>query len=183
MILELILKAIYFFLPAYFSNMTPPVIVNIPFIKKFNFPLDFKKILFKKRIFGDNKTIIGSISGIIASLIIFQIQKYLFNFNFFQNISIINYNELSLLFPFLLGFGTVLGDIIKSFIKRRLNILPGASFPIADQLDFVIFALLLSSLIYIPSINIILVLIIITPILCLIINFIAFKLKLKKVWY
>ena len=182
MILEII-KAVYFFLPAYFANMSPPLVFNIPFIKKINYPLDFKKTLFSNRILGNNKTIIGSISGILASLIIFQVQKYLFNFNFFQNISILNYSQLNLLFPLLLGFGAIFGDLLKSFIKRRLNIKPGASFPIVNQLDFVIFALLLSSLVYIPSIKTTIILIILTPFLCILINFIAFKLKVKKVWY
>jgi len=181
--IQTILQAIYFFLPAYFANMAPPIVFNIPFIKKINYPLDFKRNLFKKRIFGDHKTILGSLSGILISPLIFLIQKYLFNFDFFQSISLINYNEFNLVFPFLLGLGAISGDLIKSFIKRRLNIKPGASFPVFDQLDFVIGALTLSYFIYLPSISIILTLIILTPILCILINFIAFKLKLKKVWY
>ncbi len=181
--INLIIKALYFFLPAYFANMSPPIITKIPFIKRINKPIDFNKSINNKRIFGKNKTIIGFISGIVFSLIIFLIQKYLFNFDFFQNISIINYKEFSLLLPLLLGFGAMFGDLIKSFIKRRLNIPSGSSFPIADQLDFVIFALLFSSFIYLPNFKIILTLIVLTPFLCILINFIAFKLKLKEVWY
>ena len=181
--IDLIIKALYFFLPAYFANMSPPIITKIPFIKKINKPIDFNRSINNKRVLGNNKTIIGFISGVISALILFQIQKYLFNFNFFQNISILNYKEFGLLLPFLLGFGAMFGDLIKSFIKRRLNILSGSSFPIADQLDFVIFALLFSSFVYLPSFKIILILIVLTPFLCILINFIAFKLKLKKVWY
>ena len=37
-----------------------------------------------------------------------------------------------------LPFGALLGDLIKSFFKRRLNIASGAMLPVADQLDFVL---------------------------------------------
>ncbi|HLD11171.1 MAG TPA: CDP-2,3-bis-(O-geranylgeranyl)-sn-glycerol synthase [Candidatus Nanoarchaeia archaeon] len=181
--IDLIIKALYFFLPAYFANMSPPIITNIKFIKKINKPIDFKRTINNKRIFGDNKTIIGFLSGIIFALIIFSIQQYLFNFDFFHRISIIDYNKFNPLFPLLLGFGAMFGDLIKSFVKRRLNISSGSSFPIADQLDFVVFALIFSSFIYLPDFKIILILLILTPFLCILINLIAFKLKLKKVWY
>ena len=42
-----------------------------------------------------------------------------------------------------MGFGTILGDALGSFIKRRINLQPGGPFPVMDQLGFVLMAYLL----------------------------------------
>ena len=50
---------------------------------------------------------------------------------------------------FLLGFGALAGDAIKSFFKRALNIAPGKPWFPFDQLDSVLGALL-SAALYLP---------------------------------
>lgn len=42
----------------------------------------------------------------------------------------------------MLSLGALIGDLTESFIKRRIGFPPGASLPVADQLDFVAGALL-----------------------------------------
>ncbi|HDJ22131.1 MAG TPA: CDP-archaeol synthase, partial [Candidatus Bathyarchaeota archaeon] len=42
------------------------------------------------------------------------------------------------------GVGAILGDLMSSFVKRRLDLEPGASAPLLDQLDFIVVAALLS---------------------------------------
>ena len=46
----------------------------------------------------------------------------------------------------LLSIGAIGGDLIVSFFKRRVNLKPGALFPIADQMGFIVFAVILVSL-------------------------------------
>jgi CDP-2,3-bis-(O-geranylgeranyl)-sn-glycerol synthase len=51
-----------------------------------------------------------------------------------------------------MGFGAILGDAIGSFVKRRINIKPGAPFPIVDQIGFIFVAFILAEIfVNIPS--------------------------------
>ena len=160
-------------LPAYLGNIIPSL------LKKFN----FLNIPINERLFGSHKTYRGFIFAIIMGMIIFYIQKSLFQYDFFKNISFINYDEYSLLLGFLLAFGAMFGDLIKSFIKRRLSILPGERFIPFDQLDFVIGALVFSYfLVKLSLINIILI-IVISFVLHVIFNHLGYYLKInKKKW-
>jgi CDP-2,3-bis-(O-geranylgeranyl)-sn-glycerol synthase len=82
-----------------------------------------------------------------------------------------------------MGLGALLGDAIGSFIKRRIGIERGRPAPLLDQLDFVIGALLLSSLVYFESFSMIIVILIITPILHLLSNIFGYLVGFKEVWY
>jgi CDP-2,3-bis-(O-geranylgeranyl)-sn-glycerol synthase len=48
---------------------------------------------------------------------------------------------------FLFSLGAIIGDLVFAFIKRRLGYLPGMPWPIGDQIGFIIFAILLGSLV------------------------------------
>jgi len=85
-----------------------------------------------------------------------------------------------------LAFGAMLGDILASFIKRRSGRERGASFPGLDQLDFVVVSLLLAFVVatdwflatFTPAV--LAVILIITPILHVGTNIIAFKIGVKN---
>jgi CDP-2,3-bis-(O-geranylgeranyl)-sn-glycerol synthase len=160
-ILNLIITAIWFILPAYFANATPVIFGKI---FRGRFPIDFNKTRNKKPILGLGKTWPGFFGGLLIGTTVGVLQG-------------------SLLIGFLLSFGALLGDLVKSFFKRRLNVARGKSLPIADQLDFIIGALLLVSIVQVPSLETILILLIITPLIHLGANTIAYLLKLKKEWY
>lgn len=178
------LASIYFILPAYFANMAPPIFHKLGWLKFLNFPLDFNKKIRGKPIFGSHKTFMGVVSGIIAATVTVAIQKYLYDYEIFQNLSLINYPQTSvLLLGLLFGLGTILGDAIESAIKRRLDIKPGGKFIPWDQIDFLIGSLIFVSIIYIPPLKTIIVLLIITPLLHFSANVIGYLLKIKKVWW
>lgn len=118
-----ILKIIYLYLPGAFANMAPVIFQNVNFLNK----------TINKKLFGENKTYRGLSFGIAISIIVAFLQKELSAL--FQKFEILNYNEINiLLFGFMLGLGALTGDLLKSFIKRKLNIVPGKSFPIFDKL-------------------------------------------------
>jgi CDP-2,3-bis-(O-geranylgeranyl)-sn-glycerol synthase len=77
------------------------------------------------------------------------------------------------------------GDIIGSFIKRRAGFERGTSVPLLDQMDFLVFALLLASFSGVFSVlftpHVIIAGFITTPLLHILTNFIAYKLGLKNV--
>jgi CDP-2,3-bis-(O-geranylgeranyl)-sn-glycerol synthase len=87
------------------------------------------------------------------------------------------------------AYGAAFGDLFGSFLKRRFNLESGAPAPLIDQLDFALFAIILTSipaffmphLFWIPDINIIIFLLILTPSVSVIANTIAYILGLKDV--
>jgi len=131
-----ILGCFYFMLPAYFANMAPVIVKGI--LKPLAFPLDFNKQLNGKPLFGKNKTFRGLIFAVIFGIAIAFLQHYFYTS--FRAISFIDYSSW-LLFGFLMGFGAIFGDLVKSFIKRRLDVTPGKMFFPWDQLDFIFGAL------------------------------------------
>jgi CDP-2,3-bis-(O-geranylgeranyl)-sn-glycerol synthase len=135
-----ILLALWFFLPAGIANATPVFAKKISWLDKLNYPIDFKKELNGIRIFGDNKTFRGLISGIVMAILTAGIMQYIYNnsedlrttlgFDF----SSINF----IVYGFLAGMGALLGDAIKSFFKRRVNIKPGSTWFPFDQIDYIV---------------------------------------------
>ncbi len=85
-----------------------------------------------------------------------------------------------------LPLGSMTGDIVASFLKRRLNIERGSSLPMIDQIDFLIGSIssvfLFSNLwaIEVFKSSIIISLLVLTPLLHLGSNIIAFKLDIKE---
>lgn len=176
----IILQALYFMLPAYFANMAPVFATKI-FGKKLSWPLDFNIKIKGKEILGKNKTWRGLIAGILVGILTVYLQRYLFRFGFFKSISLIDYNQINfLIYGFLFGFGVILGDAVKSLIKRRINLKPGDKWFPWDQLDF-LGALILILFVYLPPWYIFILIIIISPFLPLAANWLGYKLNIKKV--
>jgi len=129
-----IVKVIYFILPGIFANITPIFVKGI--FKKLAFPIDFNKKIKGKRIFGKNKTFRGILFGVLSSILIAYLQLVLYSESYFQSISLQNYSTTNiLLFGFLIGFGSLFGDLTNSFVKRRLSIKEGGQFMPWDQLN------------------------------------------------
>ncbi len=146
--IELILKAIYFFLPAFIANSVPVYAHHFNWLPNFAKPIDFGKKINKKRILGDNKTFRGFIIGIISSFLVGILQFTLFNnFQFIKDISLTNnyqYLFFSISLAVFQGFGALVGDSIKSFIKRQFDIAPGKPWIGPDQIDYIIGGIIFS---------------------------------------
>ncbi len=116
-----ILPLIMYTIPLYVANASCTLAALI----KKRHPLDFGLKLGKHRLLGNGKTIegllIGFSLGSLASAIIFYLWPGL----------MLSISLASILFA-------LLGDVIHSFIKRRLGIKQGERWFLADQLDFMI---------------------------------------------
>ncbi len=145
--MDLILFALWFFLPAGLANASPVIANKIPVLRKWNLPLDFGAKFRGKRVFGDSKTWRGLLVGIIVATITLSLQVWAFNnFGWAQDIAInINYFILPVyvLGP-LFAIGALGGDAIESFVKRQRGIKPGQSWFPFDQLDYIIGGLIAS---------------------------------------
>ena len=166
--LNLILGALWYIWPAYIANAFPPVIRG-------KIPVDLNKKFRNKPILGKNKTIEGSIGGILFGVAvgIFQVEAV-------QPL-LIPYIDLPILtvhIVVLLSIGAILGDFIGSFLKRQINKKSGEPLLIVDQLDFLFGALLLTW--FQLDITYIIILIIITVLFHVLASLLAYSLKIKK---
>lgn len=162
-VVEFVAQALYFIVPVYCANAVPVLFGG-------GLPMDFgRNFIDGKPLFGSHKTFRGFFSGLLTGTVIGVAQS---NLPVFQ--------PPHVLLGFVLSLGALIGDLIHSFVKRRLGFPPGASFPVADQLDFVVGALLFSLLISPPSLPIALIILILTPPIHLLTNFIAYRLHVKK---
>jgi len=175
-IVAFVLKCFYLMLPAYFANMAPVIVKKINILV---FPIDFNKKINNKPILGKNKTFRGLTFGIIFAVIIAYLQFLLYKNEFFRQISFIDYQNW-LLFGFLMGFGALTGDLAKSFFKRWLGIKPGTKFVPLDQTDFVVGALVFIIPIFDLTLKIFIASLLLSFVLHVIVNHLAFYLKIRK---
>ncbi len=132
--------ALWYILPAYFANATPVILGG-------GQPLDLGlKWIDGERIFGDHKTFRGILAGLLVGTLIGTIQGRDL-LGFFQSL------------------GAMLGDLVSSFLKRRLKRKPGQWTPVLDEEGFLVLALILSNQIEPIPTKIILFLLVITPII------------------
>lgn len=138
-------KLIWFFLPAGVANMAPVLFKNtVPFLAV---PVDNNIQLGGKPLFGNHKTWRGLIVGTLCGGLVFASQKYLSTVSdLFSTFPVYEYTNFPWWFGFLLGLFALLGDMFKSFFKRRFSISDGAMWFPFDQIDFVIGALLAISI-------------------------------------
>ena len=179
-----IMKALFFFLPAYSANAAPVIFARFNWWKNLAFPVDLNMKSGGIPIFGVTKTVRGILAGILAGIIVALIQYFIHEISPWREyVYLYRYTlENSLALGFLMGLGEGAGDLIKSCVKRRMGIKSGgAVFPL-DQTSF-LGALLLSFIVYIPSGGYLLAIVIISPFIPVIANLIAYKAKLKKVWW
>lgn len=163
-ILRVIEKAIVLYGPVFLANA-------VPVVAKGKLPMDFNKTFIDgRRIFGKSKTIEGFISGIIAGVILGVI------------ISIIKGDITCIAIAFISSTGGLIGDTVGAFIKRRLRMVEGSPAPILDQLDFVLGATLLLTVMGVNvEFKVFIIAVISSLVLHVLTNRIAYILKLKNV--
>ncbi|HDM23737.1 MAG TPA: CDP-2,3-bis-(O-geranylgeranyl)-sn-glycerol synthase [Candidatus Bathyarchaeota archaeon] len=189
----IILLMLWYSTPAYATNGLAVI------LGKNSRPIDnYKVFIDGRRILGDGKTIGGFIGGtmvgFLAAIVQLPFRGFILSFALKTAVregistTIICYIpdliaatsfSAFLLRGFLLSLGAILGDVIGSFIKRRLGLERGAPCIPLDQLDFIIFALLLASLVTPIPLQYILIFLAVTFIAHITANFIAYKLGIK----
>jgi CDP-2,3-bis-(O-geranylgeranyl)-sn-glycerol synthase len=183
-LLLLVLLGFWLMLPAYLPNSAAVLFGG-------GTPIDLGRSWRGKRILGDGKTWRGLIGGVSAGVFLGTVQLFLayssdrnefWGFGSFpQALAIVT----------VLAIGSLLGDMIGAFIKRRLGLDRGAKAPVLDQYNFIAGAMLLTLAIFpewfmgafIEGDHIIclLAVLIITPLLHRGVNIIGYKTGLKKV--
>jgi len=139
-------------MPLIFAGIFNMIFTKTNLYKKNKFPIDFgRNFVDGKRLFGDNKTYIGFVSMIMFCLIfqvIWGIICCKFEFENFNELYLIYSNTIhfNILVGLLFGFTYMICELPNSFIKRRINIVPGKTdkglkgviFFVIDQIDSLI---------------------------------------------
>nr|A9A8W5.1 RecName: Full=CDP-archaeol synthase; AltName: Full=CDP-2,3-bis-(O-geranylgeranyl)-sn-glycerol synthase [Methanococcus maripaludis C6] len=176
-LLLLLFSAIWYILPAYVANAVPCILGG-------GKPVDFGKTFFDgNRIIGNGVTYRGTFFGILFGIITGILQHFIVIL-YMGPETVFDYGLFGyIILSFLLASGTLFGDMLGSFIKRRFKLNQGQSAPILDQITFIVFALLFAYPFYPLATNSIVLLLVISPIIHFSSNIIAYKLHLKKVWW
>jgi CDP-2,3-bis-(O-geranylgeranyl)-sn-glycerol synthase len=166
-----IAAALWFIFPAYCANAAPVIFGG-------GKPMDFDKKFFDgKPLLGSHKTFRGFLAGIIVGTLVGLAQTIIYEQVLFEYGSQFQY---SILLGFMLSLGALTGDLVESFIKRRLNRSPGSSLPVADQIDFILGAFLFSILVLPPSLLAALIILLVTIPIHLLTNLGAALLNMKN---
>ena len=170
-----IMELVILILPAYFANSVPVLLGG-------GAPIDGgRKWKDNQRLFGDGKTARGFFAGVAAAVAVGALEGILLPGPAWD---IYNGNPQAYeRAGFLLGLGTMAGDLLGSFIKRRQGIARGKQSVILDQLTFLAVALLLAHPIAAPMLSpaAIIFLFVLTYFVHVSANVVANRLGLKKV--
>ncbi|MFA9417711.1 CDP-2,3-bis-(O-geranylgeranyl)-sn-glycerol synthase [Natrinema sp. HArc-T2] len=176
-ILETIVIAFWAMLPAYVPN-------NAAVLAGGGRPIDGGRTWGDRRVLGDGKTWRGTAMGIVAGVALAVVLTVIEpTVSDALGFAVPRFEPLAALG---LAGGAMFGDILASFLKRRSGRQRGAMFPGLDQLDFVVVSLPLTALLATDwfltwfTLEVILVVVVVTPILHVTTNVIAYKLGLKN---
>jgi CDP-2,3-bis-(O-geranylgeranyl)-sn-glycerol synthase len=171
-----VVTAFWAMLPAYIPN-------NAAVLAGGGRPIDGGRTLGGRRLLGDGKTWRGLLGGWAAGVAVALVLTAAGP----EGSDLLGVDlpefppEVVVLFP----LGAMLGDIAASFLKRRTGRERGAPFPVVDQLDFVVVALL-AAFVAAPSwfldtftAGVLAVVLVVTPVLHVLTNVLAHALGLK----
>ncbi len=176
-IVQLVLNSLIYIFPAYIANASACIFGG-------GAPLDHgKNFIDGRRLIGNGVSYKGTFFGLLCGTIAAILEGTLIYLNIIGTKAFyFNVFEWAYI-GFLLSLGALFGDMLGSFIKRRIGIAQGKPAPILDQVGFVVFAILFAYPVVPISIEMIVTLIIITPLIHLLGNIIAYKLGYKDVWW
>lgn len=182
--IEIVIIAVWLMLPAYIPNSMAAVFGG-------GRPIDGGRVLKDgRRILGDGKTFRGLFAGVACGVLLGLLQMVLLTpASGLLHISLPSFSDSgsqTIVVLLSLASGSLFGDMFKSFFKRRLGMKRGASLPLVDQLDFVFGAWIFT---YLSSpewftmhftCNVIITVLIISPLLHLTTNIIGYLIGVKK---
>ena len=175
-VFETVVVALWAMLPAYVPN-------NAAVLAGGGRPIDGGRTWNGRRLLGDGKTWRGTAAGILAGAALALVLNAVA-----PDVSSalgVDLPEFPLAAAVALPAGAMAGDIVASFLKRRTGRERGAAFPGLDQLDFVVLALLFAFVAApawfgdVFTVPVLVVVVVVTPLLHLTTNAIAYALGLK----
>ena len=160
--------ALWLYLPAFVANGAPVVVAKLP-----RFP--FRRPVWEAAL-GKNKTWAGFAGGVGAGVVAGLIQYVAFDWWPYGV-------HTWVLWSAAIALGALVGDVVKSYCKRKIGIPPGGAWPVVDGIDYVLGAMLFGLPLFVPTWPVALALLVSGPILSLLANVFSYSVGWKKVWY
>jgi CDP-2,3-bis-(O-geranylgeranyl)-sn-glycerol synthase len=173
--------SIWLGLPAWIANSMPVVFGG-------GMPIDQgRHFRDGRRLFGDGKTVRGFLVGVLCGTLVGLAQVIVapsLRPILAQYVTITPDMDDVLLMTlptvFLLSLGALVGDLVGSFLKRRIDIKSGNPSPVLDQLGFIIMGLILSSPFLQPAPEYVTILVVVTLFIHWISNAMGYIVGFKK---
>lgn len=167
-------QALWFVAPAWAANAFPPLTGG-------RLPLDRRATLHGKRIFGDSKTVEGTLGGLLFGCFIGWLQMLAqpaFPPELWSDLGLFSMGPLLVV---LIVVGALAGDIIGSAAKRRANLEPGTPFWPFDQLGFILFAMLFAAPLLVLPLAAVVVIVVLTLLVHWLGNLLGYAMRVKRV--
>ena len=182
-------------IPVIFAGILNMIWVKLHYMSFIAKPIDNNKCFFDgKRIFGDNKTWKGFMGMVIFSIVLTIIWglicgklQYIndHNYLYINNNNSLTYNTC---IGFLLGLSYAFFELPNSFLKRRMNIIPGKTseglkcilFVLLDQADSIFGCVLVICIVYKMSIQFYIAYVCLGAMTHIVINMFLYLVKLRK---
>jgi len=175
---EVLAVAFWGMLPAYVPNNAAVLLGGGP-------PIDGGRTLGGRRLLGDGKTWRGTVAGVLAGILVaLGLDAATAGARSATGIALPAFPPAVAV---ALPAGAMAGDVVASFLKRRLGRARGAAVPGLDQLDFVAGALVAAAAVdagwvratFLDDPTVLLVVVVVTPLLHVLTNVAAYALGLK----
>jgi len=159
----LLSKALFFTLPFIIAGLIHIAVIKFGWLKSLEgVPLDGGATINGQPVFGKNKTLRGAVIVILSTMVFFIIEGVAARHSsVVAKLAVVNVNLIpSIGWGALLGVGCIVGELPNSFLKRRLNIEPGAEHPsgflkaffwVMDQIDSLFGVIVIASFYWRPS--------------------------------
>lgn len=164
--------ALFFIFPAYVANAVPVILGGGRTID------GGRKMRDGKPVFGSHKTVRGFVAGILAGTLVGVAQNVVLQSGVLRDVGFPF--QFSIWLGLAVSTGALVGDLVHSFVKRRIGVAEGAPLPVADQLDFVVGAVLFSLFVSPPPLLTIFIIFAITLPVHLLTNLLAYVIGVKK---
>jgi CDP-2,3-bis-(O-geranylgeranyl)-sn-glycerol synthase len=175
-----VLQMLWVLLPAYAANMAP--VLARGHCRALAVPLDAGRTWRGRRVLGDHKTWRGLLVGVAAGALAFEAQWGLYDAGYLRALAPVDPAVLGHGAGVLIGLGALLGDALKSFVKRQIGIAPGASWIGPDQIDFFLGASLLLACVWTPPLTSLVVCLPIVFVADLAVSAVGYSFGLKEAW-
>ena len=136
-------QVLYLYAPLLLSAAISGLVMRLDALRALRKPIDGGRSYHGRRIFGDSKTWRGVVLAVAGCVLGAAIQKHLIGPRA-GRLALVDYANVNVwLFGLAMGGGAMLGELPNSFVKRRLDIAPGATatgsqrvlFYVWDQID------------------------------------------------
>jgi len=181
--MSFILACIYFYAPAALANVGAVIGRFIPIFNRIKTPIDLGIRYKGQRLVGDHKVYGSFLFGIVFGSVVGFLKYTVIDPHFSSYLILhLSLQQTMVLYSLMSAFALI-GDLIKSILKRLLNIEPHKAWVPFDEIDHSVTSLFVASLFFPIPFKVSFTIVFVYFFLHVSANIIGYKLRIKKVPY